>query len=588
MVGIYRIHGFLTRGVTIIIFENIKWRNFLSTGNVFTEVTLNTGTNTLFIGENGSGKSTILDAITFVLFGKPFRKINKPMLVNSVNEKGAEVQIEFGTNGRKYRIVRGIKPNIFEIYCDGVLINQDSTSKDYQEHLEKVILKMNYKSFTQIVILGAATFTPFMQLTPADRRAVIEDLLDIEIFSVMNVIVKQKLLTIRDDLEKNNISSLGKKEKQSVIERTLNSLKATNDETIRALENRREDVNSQIESTESKIEELETKCSSITENMIDISNLRSKHRKLISLQSKMESNHARHVEMIDFLTSHDHCPTCQQAIEEEFKSLKIKNGHIKTSEIDGGINDIKVMINDIISQIGENENMMKSLNSLNTEISNKRIELKSLNTMMLEINDSISKSREVSKLVHDNEKELKAVKKELKELERQKQTLLDEKVYTETAISLLKDGGIKTKIIKQYLPIINKLINKYLSKMGFFVNFNINEQFEESIKSRYRDEFSYQNFSEGEKMKIDMAILLAWRGIAKMRNSINCNILMLDEVFDSSLDANSTEGLMTILKEFDTDTNIFVISHKGDALIDKFDSVITFAKVKNFSRIINS
>lgn len=569
----------------MITFKVIRWKNFLSTGNIFTEVELNKTGNTLIVGENGAGKSTILDALCFALFGKPFRKINKPALVNSVNEKNCIVEIEFETNGRNYKIIRGIKPAIFEIYVNDLLLNQDSASKDYQEYLESNILKMNYKSFTQIVILGSASFTPFMQLSPNDRRTVIEDLLDIQIFSTMNVIVKQKLQANKEQLERNRIEISGKQEKKTFIEKTLASLKTNNDEKLKELEKQHTDFAQQKKDLLDKVQKLADERDNLIKKITDLPEHRREYNDFIKLKAEWESDQKRKEKEKDFYSHSDNCPTCKQKIDEIFKKQRVNelNGEIQsymTGLIDNGL-----MLKFYAEKIDEMEKMAKRVDAITSEIKTSKNTMMHFVSMINEVEDSIERVRHSDKLTLDNKNELAEVNEEIITLEIERGNLLNDRQYIETALVLLKDGGIKTKIIKQYLPIINKLINKYLSQMGFFVNFNINEQFEETIKSRYRDEFSYQNFSEGEKMRIDLALLFTWRNVAKMRNSVNTNLLILDEIFDGSLDANGTDEFLKIMWGMLADTNTFVISHKTDQLTDRFQRTLRFEKVKNFSRL---
>ena len=555
----------------MIKFKTIRWRNLLSTGNIFTEIQLDAHQNALIVGENGAGKSTILDALTFSLFGKPFRKINKGSLVNSVNEKGCEVRITFSTNNKNYEIVRGIKPNIFEIYCDGIMINQDSASKDYQDYLEKVILKMTLKSFTQIVILGSASFTPFMQLTPNERRVVIEDLLDIQIFSVMNIVAKQKLQINKENIDQNRITNIGKLDKKSFIEKNITSLEQNNElreselkESLIQNENQYKDILVEITS-------LETQRDALLSIIEDQSIQKAKHSKLISLHSKIENNLNRSQKEISFYCDNDDCPTCRQPIDNSFKDKIVIETTTKIDEFKNGLSKLSSEIDKI--------------NNIKNDITSNKTKLSAIVSTNNSIEDEINRIKHSDNTLIDNKKELIVVVDELEKYKIEKEALLNDRILIETSINLLKDGGIKTKIIKQYLPVINKLINKYLAQMGFFVNFNINEQFEETIKSRYRDEFSYHNFSEGEKTRIDLALLLTWRAIAKMRNSVNCNLLVLDEVFDGSLDFNGTDELMKIMWAMTGDSNVFVISHKTDQMLDKFQKVYRFEKVKNFSRI---
>jgi DNA repair exonuclease SbcCD ATPase subunit len=569
----------------VIKFSAVRWRNFLSTGNIFTEIPLNINSNTLIVGSNGAGKSTLLDALTFSLFGKAFRNINKPSLVNSVNTKDCIVEIEFDTNNKKYKIVRGIKPNIFEIHCDGIILNQDSASRDYQEYLEKFILKMNYKSFTQIVILGSASFTPFMQLKPAERRTVIEDLLDIQIFSVMNVISRQRSQVNREDLEKNRIELTGKEEKKVYIEKTISSLRQNNitkkNEYNTILCEHRKTV-SQIEK---ELVEKEKERDVLLNEASDQASIKDRHKKLVKLQSSIEVNLKNHEDHFQFFDSHDECPTCNQNIDLDFKSDKILETGIKIGEMKEGLRTINIKIQDCINDIGRVDVILIKINTIRNEINSLKSNQSHFVSVMNDIEYKMSNLENSDRLLIDNEKDLFIVATEIELLHKQKEELLNDRKYIDTSLNLLKDGGIKSKIIKQYIPIINKHINKYLSQMGFFVNFNINDQFEETIKSRFRDEFSYDNFSEGEKRKIDLSILLCWRAIAKMKNSVNTNLLILDEVFDSSLDTNSTDSLMSILKTFDINSSVFVISHKGDVLADKFDKTLFFEKFQNFSKL---
>jgi DNA repair exonuclease SbcCD ATPase subunit len=569
----------------MILFKVIRYKNFLSTGNVFTEIPLNKDANTLIIGSNGAGKSTILDALTFALFGKAFRKINKPLLINSVNGKEAVVEIEFDVNGKQYKVIRGIKPNIFEIYCNGTLLNQDSASKDYQVYLEKFILMMNYKSFVQIVVLGSASFTPFMQLSAADRRAIIEDLLDIEIFTTMNVIAKQRMQVNRELLEKNRVAIAGKEEKKVYIEKTINNLKQNNEEKKSDLLAQLQQQMETLANIKKCIDDLEKERDVLLEKASDNVKSKEKHKKLISLQSKIETNLQRTQKEKSFYDDNDSCPTCRQTIDVTFKAVAVETTNKKIEEYETGLQKIVDEIAICIEHINETDRLITKSNNIRNDVSSQKAKMSSIISSINDLEDQIEKLGSSDSMMLDSINELETTTNDLKTLSNEREQLLEEKLYVETAINLLKDGGIKTKIIKQYLPIINKLINKYLSQMGFFVNFNINEQFEETIKSRYRDEFSYQNFSEGEKMRIDLAILFAWRTIAKMKNSINTNLLILDEVFDSSLDVNGTDEFLKIMWNLTDGTNTFVISHKTDALLDKFSRVIRFEKHKNFSRI---
>lgn len=570
----------------MLIFKNIRWKNLLSTGDTFTEIPLNERDSALIIGDNGSGKSTILDALTFGLFGKPFRKINKSQLINSINNKDCVVEIEFDTNGKSYRIVRGIKPNLFEIYSGGVMINQDSSARDYQEHLEKYILKMNYKSFTQIVILGSASFTPFMQLTPADRRVIIEDLLDIQIFSVMSMLVKIKFQTNRENMEKTRISINLKNEKKGVIEHNINGLVSNRDARLKELSERKETLDKELETLQSLLIKQEGRREKMIDEVVDTKAHRDRHRKLIQFQSKMEGNISRIDKEISFYRDNDNCPTCQQEIDDQFKTDSVIKLTSKGATIKEGMVKIKGDISDCVDQITELDKKSNAIAELKSEITSNKNREKHLVDTIQEIYTEIDRMVNSDSLMESNVSALNQVNEELAALEKTRVELIDERRYIDTALNLLKDGGIKTKIIKQYLPIINKLVNKYLTQMGFLINFNINENFLETIKSRYHDVFSYQNFSEGEKMRIDLSLLFAWRAIARMRNSVNTNLLILDEVFDGSLDANGTEDFIKIMKSLVGDVNMFVISHKQEQMVDNFDKIIRFEKYKNYSRMV--
>jgi DNA repair exonuclease SbcCD ATPase subunit len=569
----------------MIVFQNIRWKNFLSTGNTFTEINLNDTPNALIIGENGAGKSTILDALTFSLFGKPFRKINKPNLVNAINEKNCLVEIEFSTNNKQYKIVRGIKPNVFEIWCDGIFLNKDSATKDYQEHLEKFILKMGYKSFCQIVILGSASFVPFMQLTPADRRIIIEDLLDIQVFSVMSNIAKQKFTHNKESIEKNKVALSGKEDKKKYIEKSIQTLKQNNEQRKQELKRRYLEQKTIANGLINNIQTLTDQKTILMNDGSSIDSVRKRHAKLTKMLAKIESNRCKHQTEQDFFSTNTNCPTCQQEIDDDFRTVKISDIKNKLIEFDDGISKIEKEISLCVDEITRINEILTQISILEKEIYSKNAQLQSaLETQSVLIND-VDRIDKSDTLLSQSLSELETVKSDIVKLNTERQELLDEKVYIETACNLLKDGGIKTKIIKQYLPIINKMINKYLAQMGFFASFHINESFEETIKARHLEEFSYQNFSEGEKTRIDLAILFTWRYIAKMRNSVNCNLLIFDEIFDGSLDANGTDEFLKIMWNLVNDTNTFVISHKQDQLVDKFKKVYRFRKNRNFSSL---
>ena len=569
----------------MILFRNVRWRNLLSTGNYFTEIKLNGRANTLIVGENGSGKSTMLDALCFGLFGKAFRPINKPQLLNSINNKDCVVEIEFDTGNKSYKIVRGIKPNLFEIYQDGQLLNQDAASKDYQEYLEKFILKMNYKSFTQIVILGSASFTPFMQLSASDRRAIIEDLLDIQIFSTMNGLVKEHLSNNKD-LTSNKKHEIDlAQQKYDMQRKHIDDLKQDNEDKVNEYESEIESHSDTISTLLANVATLATETEELQLVVANKIETEAKVKKITKLESQIEINLSKFRKDISFFQSHDDCPTCRQTIASSFKEEELTSLNTKVSECEHGLSQLEQKLN-------EEQEKLNEINEKQKLINRKQVEIATHNTTITETNKLIARLRKLvdelkeSKVVSDKEEQsLKVLKDSLSQLQVNLKELIEERSYYEVASNLLKDTGIKTKIVKQYLPIINKLVNKYLASLDFFVNFNLDESFKETIKSRHRDEFSYHNFSEGEKQRIDMALMLTWRAVAKLKNSSNTNLLILDETFDSSLDTNGTEELMKILHMLEG-VNLFVISHKGDILQDKFMNVIRFAKEKNFSRII--
>ena len=570
----------------MINFELIRWRNLLSTGNAWTEIELNANKTNLIVGSNGHGKSTILDALTFVLFGKPFRKINKPMLVNSVNGKDCKVEIVFKAYGKDYKIVRGIKPAVFEIYVDGSLLNQDSASRDYQEYLEKFILKMNMKSFCQIVILGSASFTPFMQLTPADRRTIIEDLLDIQIFSIMSLLVKQRWQENKESVEKNRMLVKSAQDKKEYVEKTLSNLKQNNDDRLAEYEKQLADLALQKKDLLCKVQGLADEKEKLVDEIADIAELRQTYERAIKQIASWDNEVKRLDNTKSFLKESDSCPTCKQQIEDGFRQKQILTLGNEISSICIHSTSMEGTTNDILGQINDREEKSRRIQSINAEIKSSKQTMMHIVSMINDIEDSMDKIRNADKMVMDSEHDLKSVIEEIYRLEGSLQFRLNERTMIETAMSLLKDGGIKTKIIKQYVPIINKLVNKYLDRMGFFVNFNIDENFNEVIKSRYRDEFAYANFSEGEKTRIDLALMFTWRSIAKMKNSVNTNLLILDEILDGSLDANGTDEFLKIIQTLTDDTNTFIISHKTDTIADKFDKTYRFEKHRNFSRLV--
>lgn len=569
----------------MIKFKNIKWKNFLSTGAQFTEIKLNHSTTTLVVGENGAGKSTILDALCFVLFNKPFRNINKPQLMNTINGKGLEVHVEFDIGKKNYKVIRGVKPGIFEIHVNGELINQDAAVRDYQKYLEESILKLNYKSFTQIVILGSASFTPFMQLSLGIRREIIEDILDIQIFSVMNTLLKDRLSENKNiilDLE----SKLElEKQKIKIQQDYIKTLEADKTKKVNDVANIIAATNVEISGYKSVNEILEFDLKNLNKQIADKDDSELKYSKLIELQKKLKDKIEDAKQEIEFYSNHDNCPTCSQTISDDIKLEHITKYNDKITEI-------KTAIVDLTSQIAIVQERLDTISKIKAEINTTTNEIIKFNQSIIACQNYIKKlqvdldhANENTGNIVEEKNKLKALAKEAMTLAEKKSEHTAEKHYLDIASILLKDTGIKTKIIKQYLPVINKLVNKYLSAMDFFCHFELDETFNEVIKSRHRDEFSYASFSEGEKQRIDLALLFTWRTIAKMKNSASTNLLLLDEVFDSSLDSNGTDYVMNLLNTLGEETNVFVISHKGDLLFDKFRSVIKFEKVQNFSRI---
>jgi DNA repair exonuclease SbcCD ATPase subunit len=569
----------------MIIFRYVRWKNLLSTGNYFTEVKLDNNQNTLIVGNNGSGKSTMLDALCFGLFGKAFRNINKPSLLNSINGKDCVIEIEFDTNNKSYKVIRGIKPNVFEIYQNGELLNQDAAARDYQEILEKTILKLNYKSFTQIVILGSASFTPFMQLSSSDRRAIIEDLLDIQIFSTMNGILKDKLSNNKDLTSNKKYDIDLSQQKYELQEKYIKELKQNNDVKVKEYDEEVRSNQSVIQTLHDETANLITEVATHQTSVEEKTSVENKLKTITKLESQIESAVSKYRKDISFFQHNDDCPTCRQTIAIGFKETEIANLTTKAAECEHGLSELEKKLLAEQNKLNTITEVQKKIQALQIKIATNNTSITETNKYITKLQKQIEELKQLKVVSEKEQQELKELKESLSLLQEELRVLIQEKTYYEVASGLLKDTGIKTKIIKQYLPIINKLVNKYLASLDFFVNFNLDESFKETIKSRHRDEFTYNNFSEGEKQRIDMALMLTWRAVAKLKNSSNTNLLILDEVFDSSLDTGGTEELMKILHMLDG-VNLFVISHKGDILQDKFSNVIKFEKVKNFSRIL--
>ena len=562
----------------------MRWKNFLSTGNNFTEIQLDKDSTTLIIGENGAGKSTILDALCFGLFGKAFRSINKMQLVNTVNGSSALVEVEFSIGSKKLKVIRGIKPNIFEIYIDGKMYNQDANAKDYQKYLEQQILKLNYRSFTQVVILGSSTFVPFMQLKARHRRDVVEEILDIQIFSLMNMIVKQKLKTI--DEEYKEIEHKYNLVEQEVIlkEKYVEDIKENKRKLLAEKRNLISGNEEEVFKKKAKIKDFENDVKSMHKKIENSTDIEDRYNKLKDIHSQLKEKHRTHTRFIGFFEKNEDCPTCQQHIDETFKKGMIDTENSKSEKLTSGMEELLEELKSAESKIVTIKEVNKNIQSCNVEIAKENSSIGQLEIFNMTLYNEVDHLENGN--VGDNDiNEIEKLKESLSDLLKAKSNLREERIYDEASRSMLQDTGIKTKIIKQYLPVMNKLINTYLTSMEFYVNFTLDENFEETIKSRYRDDFSYTSFSEGEKMRIDLALLFTWRAVAKMKNSTNTNLLILDEIFDSSLDGTGTDEFLKILNTLG-DENVFVISHKQDQLVDKFRNTIKFEKIKNFSHAV--
>lgn len=568
----------------MITFKKLRWKNFISTGNYFTELNLCNSPNTLIIGANGSGKSTMLDALCFGLFGKPFRNINKPQLLNSINQRDCVVEIEFMIGTKFYKVIRGLKPGIFEVYCNGEMVTQNASAKDYQDHLEKNILKLNHKSFTQIVVLGSASFTPFMQLSAADRRQIIEDLLDIQIFSKMNTVLKDKVQSLKDAMTQIKSDVAIHTERMQSIVALIQTLERNSADKIKALESHIANTTNEIAECKTNHGTLAAENELLTQEIVDLASSQKKLEKQQTIKVNLTKTSDKICNDIAFYHNTETCPTCKQTITESFKQKVISDKTSKHEEVNTAIRTLEEESLVLKHKINLYEGIASAIANNNAEISKWQIKAFAAKSVLDSLNRELESVKNSKTDLNEQKEKLNLVEEQLKEFQVRQTELNTQKSYYDAATSLLKDGGIKTRIVKQYIPIINKLVNKNLQAMDFFVNFTLDESFKETIKSRHRDDFSYASFSEGEKQRIDMALMLTWRAVAKLKNSANTNLLILDEIFDSSLDANGTEDLMKILAMLD-DSNLFVISHKGDALQDRFDNVIKFEKVNNFSRI---
>ena len=571
----------------MILFECIRWKNFLSTGNQFTELSFTEHTTTLILGTNGTGKSTMLDALTFSLFGKPFRKINKPQLVNSVNEKDCLVEVEFSIGGTKWKVVRGIKPNTFEIWRNNSLLDQAASAIDQQKWFEQNVIKMNYKSFTQIVILGSSNFVPFMQLPTNSRREVIEDLLDIKIFSSMNVILKEKIRQVKEEVKVFQLKKESLEDKVKMQKNFIEELESRAAENIK----KKESEISELLVEENKFMNENIK---IVEELDDFNKVLNSYvgatdklRKLGNLKGKISNKVSTITKEHKFFTENTVCPTCDQAIEETFRINRINDAQTKAKELQSGFKELEEAIKEEEERERQFTALSKEISKLNNDISQNNVRIAGCQRQISNLESEVQRTTEQLANRNTEDEKLTTFKDNLKttydELLNKKETIN----YYDFSFSLLKDGGVKSKIIKKYLPLINQQVNRYLQMMDFYINFTLDEEFNETVQSPIHENFSYSSFSEGEKMRIDLALLFTWREVARMKNSVNTNLLIMDEVFDSSLDGLGTEEFLKIIRFVIQDANIFVISHKSD-LHDKFANVLRFEKIKGFSRMVNS
>tara|TARA_E500000318_G_C3568572_1_gene216773 strand:+ start:2723 stop:4438 length:1716 start_codon:yes stop_codon:yes gene_type:complete len=568
----------------MIIFKKIKWKNFLSTGNQFIEVDLNKSNTTLVIGTNGSGKSTLLDAMTFVLFNRPFRIIKKDQMINTVNNGEALVEIDFSIGTKQYKVKRGIKPNIFEIYENDELINQDASSVDYQKVLERNIMRLSYRSFIQVVLLGSSSYEPFMKMKSRYRKEAVEEILDIKVFSHMDWMLRDQQSTLNKKLieVKHNADLI--KSKHELEEKHYNDIKNRNTDDKTYKEDQLKKLDLDKKNYLEKIQQLDSEYKQLEEQTKDKDKTQIKLSQLEKIETKIEHNLETHNKNLEFFSENDYCPTCTQPIDEQFRYDKQGKLKSKVDTLNDGMKKL-------VEEITITENKLSQINSISAKMTDLNIEMSKVNTSINELK-KFSDNLHNEILLLDNKKEdsntieqqLNELSERLKETETELQKITEEKSYVDTVREILSEKGAKTRIIKKYLPIMNTLINQYLQEMDFFVNFNLDEEFNETIKSRFRDTFNYNNFSEGEKLRIDLALLFTWRQIAKMKNSTNTNVLILDEIFDSSLDSQGTDDFFKILKTLSKE-NVFIISHKGDILFDKFTNIIKFEKINNFTRL---
>ena len=570
----------------MILFEKIRWKNFLSTGNQFTEFALNENSTNLIIGTNGAGKSTVLDALTFSLFGKPFRKINKPQLINSVNEKDCKVEVEFTIGDTNWKVVRGIKPAVFEIHRNGSVMDQFAAALDQQKWLEQNVLKMNYKSFTQIVILGSSTFVPFMQLPANSRREVIEDLLDIKIFSSMNGILKDKIRMVKEDIKVLDLKKESLNDKVQMQENFIEELEDRGKQNIKDKERKILGLLNEEKDLMNACDGMNEELQSLNKNLQNHSGATDKLRKLGNLKGKISQKVSTITKEHKFFTENTVCPTCNQEIEETLRINRINDAQTKAKELQSGYKELEGAIKEEEERERQFTTLSKEISNLNNDVSQNNIKIAGCQRQVRDLESEIQRITDQLANRNTEHEKLATFKDNLRitydELAQRKDTI----DYYDFSYSLLKDGGVKTKIIKKYLPLINQQVNRYLQLMDFYINFSLDEEFNETVQSPIHEDFSYSSFSEGEKMRIDLALLFTWREVARMKNSVNTNLLIMDEVFDSSLDGFGTEEFIKIIKYVVKDANIFIISHKT-GLEDRFDNVMRFEKVKGFSRMVS-
>ncbi len=568
----------------MIIFQKIRYKNFLSTGNNFTEIDILRHKTTLIVGQNGAGKSTMLDAISFALFGKPHRNINKPQLINSINNKQCVVEVEFKVGAAQFKVVRGIKPGIFEIWKNGEMINQSSHAKEYQRILEQNILKLNHKSFHQVVVLGSSNFVPFMQLNPHNRRNVIEDLLDIGVFSKMNQILKEEANSIKDNLKDLAYQIDLSKNKVDTQKKYINDVKKITNEAITYKETQISTKRKEIEDLESENNELSIEIDRNQDGIeAELKKLHERKQSLLQYSAQFRQQMATVAKDAKFYEDHESCPTCDQDIGSELRSEKMDQAKSKAKELQSAMGKLTEESTQVESSISDTNDALSEIRNKQSSLHSNIQQINRLQSEIGNLREDIAGSAVAD--LREAEEELENIKSTLSDMTDSKMKMSETYSYKSAIAEMLKDTGIKTKIIKQYLPVMNKLINQYLQVLDFYVHFDLDEEFNETIRSRHRDAFGYDSFSEGEKQRIDLSLLFTWRQIAKMKNSVSTNLLMLDETFDSSLDHEGVENLLKILYTLGDDTNIFIISHKGDILDGKFENKIEFIKDKNFSRI---